>query len=212
VDPSGHKVVFSENQYDYLKGLENSSNSGLRKWARQQLDDQMAYIETKTGLVVSGCFDCVHEDNSPIYDVLGGVAGVAKGTAKAALKAVAKELTQAVVKQSEKKILWTAWKDYNKVNVDNQTYAIVGNRLYSRHAVDRMQPSSMRYTSDSAGGKVGASRIESTGQIDYGRGVAPQYVEDVINSTKPILQANGNLSYTSGSLTVILTLKALWLQ
>ncbi|MFC5649548.1 hypothetical protein ACFPYJ_10460 [Paenibacillus solisilvae] len=150
---------------------------------------------------------CAHEDNGPIYDVLGGVAGIAKGAGKAVIKVTAREVTQAVVKQTEKKILWAAWKDYEKVNVDGQTYAIVGNRLFSRHAVDRMQPSGMRYTSDTAGGKVGASRIESTGQIDYGRGVAPQYVEDVINSTQPIIQGNGNLSYTSGSLTVITNIR-----
>lgn len=38
---------------------------------------------------------------------------------------------------------------------------------------------------------------------DFGRGVAPRFVEDVISSAKPITQQNGNLSYTSGSLQVI---------
>jgi hypothetical protein len=55
-----------------------------------------------------------------------------------------------------------------------------------------MQPSGNRY---------GSSITQAGG--DYGRSVAPQYVEDVIKSTKPVLQANGNLSYTSGSLQVI---------
>ncbi|MDN4066262.1 RHS repeat-associated core domain-containing protein [Paenibacillus vini] len=108
---------------------------------------------------------------------------------------------------NDNKIFWGSWDDYSKVTDNGQEYAQVGERLYSRHAVDRMQPSGMRYTSESAGGKVGASRIESVGQIDYGRGVAPQYVEDVISSTKPAVQNNGNISYISGSLQVITNLQ-----
>jgi hypothetical protein len=37
----------------------------------------------------------------------------------------------------------------------------------------------------------------------YGRSVAPKYVEDVLTSTKPEVQENGNLSYTSGTLQII---------
>ena len=90
------------------------------------------------------------------------------------------------------KIPWGSWSDYEKVTVNGQEYAKVGDRLYSHHAVDRMQPSGNRY---------GSSIYQAGG--DYGRSVAPQYVEDVINSTKPIIQENGNLSYASGSLQVI---------
>ena len=90
------------------------------------------------------------------------------------------------------KIFWGSWDNYSKVTVNGQEYAQVGDRLYSRHAVDRMQPSGNRY---------GSSITQAGG--DYGRSVAPQYVEDVINSMKPVLQENGNLSYTSGSLQVI---------
>jgi len=70
-----------------------------------------------------------------------------------------------------------------------------------------MQPSGMRYSSNSAGGQVGASRIYDVNQIDYGRSVAPQYVEDVIRSTKPIVQDNGSLLYSSGSLEVVTNLQ-----
>ncbi|GAB6086705.1 hypothetical protein [Alkaliphilus crotonatoxidans] len=76
--------------------------------------------------------------------------------------------------------------------MNDEEYAKVGDRLYSKHAVDRMQPSGNRY----------GSQITLAGG-DYGRSVAPQYVEDVLNSTAPIIQSNGNLSYTSGSLRVI---------
>ena len=94
------------------------------------------------------------------------------------------------------KILWANWNDYEKVTVTRdgveQTYAKIGDRLYSKHAVDRMQPSGNRY----------GRRIEQASG-DYGRSVAPQYIEDVLNSTIPMPQENGNLSFTSGSLQVI---------
>uniref|UniRef100_UPI0018C56611 hypothetical protein n=1 Tax=Pectinatus frisingensis TaxID=865 RepID=UPI0018C56611 len=94
------------------------------------------------------------------------------------------------------KIPWNSWKDYEKVTItingEVQTYAKVGDRLYSKHAVDRMQPSGNRY---------GSSITQAGG--DYGRSVAPEYIEQVIKEVKPVLQENGNLSYTSGSLQVI---------
>jgi hypothetical protein len=38
---------------------------------------------------------------------------------------------------------------------------------------------------------------------DYGRSVAPQFVEDVIHSVKPFVQNNGNLVYISGTIKVV---------
>ncbi len=100
------------------------------------------------------------------------------------------------------KVLWGSWSDYKKINIDGQEYAQVGNRLYSKHAVNRMQPGRRRHSSSGKTG--GLPEIYQAGTHgDYGRGVAPQYVEDAISSSKPILQQNENLSYTSGSLQVI---------
>ena len=42
---------------------------------------------------------------------------------------------------------------------------------------------------------------------DYGRSVAPQFVEDVLRSVKPVLQENGNLSYKSGTVEIITNLQ-----
>ncbi|WP_415840962.1 hypothetical protein [Paenibacillus typhae] len=92
-----------------------------------------------------------------------------------------------------------SWSDYRKLTFDGQEYALVGDRLYSRHAVDRMQPSGKRYSGDSQIVQVGGTGNTN----DYGRGVSPNYVEEVIRNTKPVVQQNGNLSYTSGSLQVI---------
>ena len=104
-----------------------------------------------------------------------------------------------VIKGSENaggKIPWGSWADYEKVTVtmdgEAQVYAKVGDRLYSKHAVDRMQPSGNRY----------GSQITQAGG-DYGRSVAPEYIEQVIRDAKPVVQENGNLSYISGSLQVI---------
>ena len=92
----------------------------------------------------------------------------------------------------ERKIPWDSWYNYEKVTVDKQLYAIVGDRLFSKHAVDRMQPS---------GNRFGPYIYQAGG--DYGRSVAPQYVEDVLSTVDPVLQDNGNLSFKSGTLEVI---------
>lgn len=90
-------------------------------------------------------------------------------------------------------IQWDSWQNYEKVTVDGKTYAKIGDKLYSKHAVDRMQPS---------GNRFGSNIVQAGG--DYGRSIAPQYVEDVINSTKPVFQPEtGNYVHTSGSVKVI---------
>ena len=38
---------------------------------------------------------------------------------------------------------------------------------------------------------------------DYGRSVAPQFVEDIIHSIKPYIQDNGNLVYISGTVKIV---------
>src|SRR5579875_2149029 len=90
------------------------------------------------------------------------------------------------------KVLWGSWNDCEHVEVDGQTYAKVGDRLYSKHAVDRMQPSWNRF-----GHQV------TTAGGDYGRSVSPNYVNHVIDNSRGVLQENGNYSHTLGSLQVI---------
>ena len=92
------------------------------------------------------------------------------------------------------KIPWDSWDNYEKVIENNQVYAKVGDRLYSRHAVNRMQPSGNRFGPNIYLGLYGE---------DYGRSVAPQVVEDVIHSVKPFVQNNGNLVYISGTVKVV---------
>jgi len=92
-------------------------------------------------------------------------------------------------------------------SLGGQEYAQVGNRLFSRHAVDRMQPSGLRASQfqGNVGSTGGMPQIRQVGgSYDYGRGVAPQFVEDTIAASKGIVQANGNISHSAGSLQVIL--------
>jgi len=93
------------------------------------------------------------------------------------------------------KIPWNSWQNYEKVTQNGQTYAKVGDRLYSEHAVNRMQPS---------GNRFGVNIYEGLNGKDYGRSIAPQYVEDVISSTKPVYQPRtGNYSHVLGNVEVI---------
>ncbi len=105
---------------------------------------------------------------------------------------------------------WTSWQDYPKKVVDGQEYADIGGRLYSHHAVDRMQPSGMRYSSrpgpDEGGSTGGMPQIRQTGgEYDYGRSVSPNVVEDVIERNPGIPQENGNFRHEGGDVSVILS-------
>jgi RHS repeat-associated protein len=117
---------------------------------------------------------------------------------------------------SSSKLLWGTWNDYPKVVVNGQEYAKIGDRLYSHHAVNRMQPSGHRYGAipgstdgGSTGGMPQITQPHGTpeGQklLDYGRSVSPNWVEDIISTTPGVRQSNGNISHTSGSVDVILS-------
>ncbi len=99
-----------------------------------------------------------------------------------------------IAQKGMSKIPWDSWRNYEKVTQNGQVYAKVGNRLYSEHAVDRMQPS---------GNRFGPNITQGYG-TDYGRSIAPQYVEDIINSTKGIFQPEtGNYVHHFGTVKVV---------
>ena len=90
------------------------------------------------------------------------------------------------------RLLWGFWDDYAKIAYKGRTYAKVGDRLYTRHAIDRLSPSGLGV----AGGAGGAS----------GRSISPTFVEDVItNGARRNVVVNGvqRTVHTSGSVTVI---------
>jgi hypothetical protein len=88
--------------------------------------------------------------------------------------------------------LWTSWQNYPKVTQGGRDYAQIGDRLYTRHAVDRLQPSGH-------GAPAGATGA--------GRSISSNVVEDVLTSARgvPVKGPNGEagLSFTSGTVQVI---------
>lgn len=92
------------------------------------------------------------------------------------------------------KLLWNSWSNYEKVNINGRIYAKIGNRFYSRHAVDRMQLSGKRFTVGDA--------IKQAGSVE-GRSVSLQFVEDIFSSVAPTVQPSGNLSYFLGTVEII---------
>ena len=120
---------------------------------------------------------------------VGGGASGAGGGAGAASKGVSLGGKAA---NGGERLLWTSWQNYPKVTQGGREYAQIGDRLYSHHAVDRLQPSGL-------GAPAGATGA--------GRSVSPNFVEDVLGSTKgvPVKGPNGEarLSFTSGTVQVI---------
>jgi hypothetical protein len=120
---------------------------------------------------------------------------------------------------------WGSWSEYPKVlsystrlleSEDyallelsgTNEYALVGERLYSSHAVNRMLPSGFRWRDTSGTGGFPQIQIAGSGKpgsYDYGRSVAPGFIESVIGEGRPVTQSNGNILYTSGSVDVILS-------
>jgi hypothetical protein len=87
---------------------------------------------------------------------------------------------------------WLSWEQYEKVTVDGKVYAKVGNRLYTRHAVERTYPSGL---GTPAGGGLGP-----------GRSIAPAFIEDVIETgTKQTVIVNGveRIIHTSGTVQIV---------
>ena len=87
-------------------------------------------------------------------------------------------------------LLWTSWRNYPKTTLDGREYAQIGDRLYTRHAVDRMQPSGL-----------GAP----AGQIGPGRSISPNFIEEAIqNGTIETQIVNGveRTIYYSGNVQV----------
>ncbi len=186
--------------WDYYLAWRNSDKLAFDKLANSGKgisQDQMMVMRMTLSF-----FAYVEDGSIVLMMESNGQGGLAEGIME---KYGVKAGTKIVVKgtggttANGNKVMWGSWSDYKKVTFDGQEYALVGDRLYSRHAVDRMQPSGKRYSGDSQIVQAGGAGNTN----DYGRGVSPNYVEEVIRNTKPVVQQNGNLSYTSGSLQVI---------
>lgn len=79
------------------------------------------------------------------------------------------------VEKEAQKLWWGYWKDYPKVRIGKNEYAKIGNRLYTRHAVDYLQPSGRRTIAN-----IPTAYLEGGGYLSEGRSVPPKYVEETI--------------------------------
>jgi filamentous hemagglutinin len=89
------------------------------------------------------------------------------------------------------KALWTSWANYPKTTVSGREYAEIGDRLFSQHAVDRMQPSGL----GAPAGAVGA-----------GRNISPDIVDYVIRTGTPTYNTVNGVSratYWSGDVGIV---------
>ncbi|WFE98579.1 RHS repeat-associated core domain-containing protein [Micromonospora sp. WMMD964] len=116
------------------------------------------------------------------------------GVASRALVTVTAARTTAKASSASGKVSvpWTSWQNYPKVMQGGREYAQVGDRLYTRHAVDRLQP-----------GGLGSP----AGIVGQGRGIAPSFVDDVLSNIEgvPVKGPKGEsrLMYNSGTVKVV---------
>ena len=97
------------------------------------------------------------------------------------------------------KLPWLSWDNYPKTTVNGREYAMIGNRLYPKHVVDRMAPP--WWTTTPTGGRNVSTPTD-------GRSVPPSYVDDAIRSTDGTPAHDGpngepRLKHVWGDLTVI---------
>ena len=93
--------------------------------------------------------------------------------------------------QSSQKLFWSSWSDYPKVTLNGKEYAKIGERLYTKHAVDRMLPKTLGIPA---------------GTDQAGRGCAPGFVEEVIKIGEQQTIVENDVSrtiYSSGNIKVV---------
>jgi filamentous hemagglutinin len=98
-------------------------------------------------------------------------------------------------------IWWGRWVDYPKVQIGDKVYAKVGDRLYTKHAVDYFLPSGSWVSIRN----VPTSR-EQGGRLSGGRSIPPLFVEDAILSGKSKTQTVSGVErtvYLCGDLEVV---------
>lgn len=102
---------------------------------------------------------------------------------------------------------WGTWNDYPKKVFDGHTYAMINGRPYSRHALDRLQPSRFKYDNEHTVdiGKKSSYIIPMGGdpKHSYGRSIPPEYIEYVIQNGAWWRQPKGTIEYSIGDVEVI---------
>jgi hypothetical protein len=92
----------------------------------------------------------------------------------------------------ESKVIWGFWTDYQKVIINGQEYALIGSRLFTSHAVNRMNPSGY-------GSVAGVANSR-------GRSISPNFVEHVIrdgDATPQVVDGVVRTIHRSGTVEVV---------
>jgi hypothetical protein len=154
---------------------------------------EVANAASKVRRILSALVELARGVATAIGKALTKIGEIAGKLTKFLNPKIEKALVKLGVKEAEADgLLWTSWAEYPKVTVDGREYAQIGDRLYTHHAVDRLQPSGL-------GAPAGATGA--------GRSVPPNMIEDILQSTKPteVTGPAGELrmKYVSGTVTVI---------
>jgi len=75
---------------------------------------------------------------------------------------------------------WKKWEDYEKEIISDREYARIGNRLYTRHAVERSYPASIG-----------------------GRSIAPAFIEEVVRTGTVRVGRIERKIHTSGTVQIV---------
>ncbi len=97
-------------------------------------------------------------------------------------------------------IYWGYWRDYQKTVSNGRTYALVGNRFYSKHAVDYFLPSGRRSAT-----RFKPAAGEGGGSLTNGRSIPPTFVEEAIlhGTTRPDSKHPQRIVHMLGDLEVV---------
>ncbi len=131
---------------------------------------------------------------------------------------------------------WGTWEDYPKVVgsykkiedgkevIKSANYAVIDGRMYSGHAIARMQPSGQRYDIEVKEGPaprptssaVSKKRAEKAAYISMpgiqhfdgkemriSRSLAPTWVEHILKNVEPIIEENGDRVYISDRVHIV---------
>ena len=181
-------------------GVGNSCHAGFAKYGGngpsfegflQCVDNLNPIAAIRNDFTSSLSATNVAESGQAFGQGLLGSALVAAPFARGALGTSANCGPGASAESTGGSLVWTSWRNYPKVTEAGTQYAQIGERLWTQHAVDRMQP-----------GGLGAP----AGQIGAGRSIAPNFVEDVIrtgDTTQAIVNGVTRTIHTSGTVQVV---------
>jgi hypothetical protein len=150
--------------------------------------------ETKNALILYGAMKASLNSKS-YYDEDAEISRTQTANKYWSNKAELEKYQKELAEIENAHLQWDSWQNYEKVVIDGQIYAKIGDKLYTKHGVERLQPSGHRYRLE------GGSSIYQAGGVE-GRSIPPSYVNYIIDTTIPYIN-DGKLVYESGNVRVV---------